>query len=87
MDTAYVEGIVRRLTSAQRRAVETDCCRLGTLNLLRSLGLAETAEIGEPNGPYGDRFKPRWSPLGLAVKAHVIDNFAPCKHRLLRLRD
>lgn len=87
MDTAYVEGIVRRLTSAQRRAFKTDCCRLGTLNLLRSLGLAETAELREPNGPYGDRLKPIWSALGLAVKARVIDNSGRCDHRLLRSRE
>lgn len=76
MNTAHVEGIVGRLTPAQRRALLSDRCQLGTLNVLRTLGLCETAEVCEPVGPHGDRFKPIWSALGLIVKAQVVEDSA-----------
>lgn len=71
MNPAYVAAIVRRLLAAQRKAVRTGNCQLGTLAFLRNQGLCDAVEVNADKVPSTQRYRPMWSALGLAVKAYV----------------
>lgn len=71
MNPDYIRAIARRLTRAQRRALATDACQLGTVNFLKNQGLCQGIELVAPDAPCTQRYRLSWSPLGLAVKAYL----------------
>lgn len=73
MNTAYINAIARRLSPAQRRALMTDACQLGTIAFLKNQGLCEAIETND-GLPNTQRYRPIWSALGLAVKARLINS-------------
>jgi len=69
MDLNYITALARRLSRPQREALLSGDCHLNTARMMQSMGLCDALEPGDPKGTH--RYRPIWSPLGLAVKARL----------------